>query len=129
MAIPNTGIVTGRPETRSVQVTSDLTGKEYTLVKLAANNTVVAADDATAVPYVLTEGVDGSTTERTVAIVIGGRTKVKLGGTVAVGDRLTADSNGAAVATTSGGAEYGLTAETAGVAGDIIPVTVTPGNV
>ena len=129
MAFPNTGTVTGRPETRSVQVATNLTGKEYTFVKLSTLNKVVATADATATPYVLTEGVDGSVTERTVAIVIGGRTKIKLGGTVAIGDRLTATTGGVAIATTTDGDEYGLIAEAAGVSGDIIPATFAEGTI
>ncbi len=129
MATPNTGTVIGRPETRSVQIAVDLSGKEHTLVKATDDNKVVATADATATPRVLLTGIDGSTTEQTGTIVIGGRTKVKLGGTVATGDKLTATTAGVAIATTTDGDEYGLIAEAAGVSGDIIPVQVVEGTI
>lgn len=51
------------------------------------------------------------------------------GGTVAVGDWLTANASGAAVATTTAGAIVIGRAEVAGVSGDIGSVFVVPGKI
>lgn len=61
--------------------------------------------------------------------VSGGGAKALLGGTVAVGDALTADSNGALVATTSNADNIIAVAMQSGVAADIIGVEVVFGIV
>jgi hypothetical protein len=52
---------------------------------------------------------------------------VRLGGTVAAGDLLTADANGRAIATTTPGHRYIGIAEQAGVANDVISYLRAPG--
>lgn len=55
---------------------------------------------------------------------IGGVTKLKVAGTVAVGDNLTADSAGKAVTTTTTGNYVGAIALAAGSAGDYVPALI-----
>jgi hypothetical protein len=56
--------------------------------------------------------------------------EVKLGGTVAAGDELTADADGNAVAIAAEATARSIgTAQAAGVEGDIIPVLVNPSTV
>lgn len=52
--------------------------------------------------------------------------RVYYGGTVAAGDRLTADANGAAIATTTAGAHIVGRAAVSGVAGDIGTAEINP---
>ena len=58
----------------------------------------------------------------------GGVCHVEYGDTVALGDRLTADSKGRAVATTTDNAEIIGTAEAAGENGEIGAVRINPGR-
>ncbi|MEY2686662.1 MAG: hypothetical protein RL375_860 [Pseudomonadota bacterium] len=55
-----------------------------------------------------------------VDIAVGPVPKVRLGGTVAVGDALTSNATGAAIVTTTIGHRYIGFAEQAGVSGDVI---------
>lgn len=125
------GVVTGTPETRTVNIDSDLSDKEFYAVSIvdAVEDTVNLLAAATAIPFILAEGGDGSTTATLGTIVTGGRSKVKLGGTVAAGDKLTATTGGKWIATTTENDNFGAIAEKAGVANDIIAVTVTQGTV
>ena len=59
-----------------------------------------------------------------VDVIVAGETKLILGGTVHIGDRLTADTNGYGVAVSSGISNIGAIAMEYGVSGDIIPVDV-----
>lgn len=126
-----TGVVTGKPETITKKVESDLSAKQYYLVNIDGTDEelITLASAATETPFVLLEGVDGSTADGQAAIAIGGTAKVKLGGTVAPGDLLTADSAGKAIATTTNGNFYGLIALEIGVANDIILAKVSQGIV
>lgn len=60
-------------------------------------------------------------TGEVVDIAVGPVPFVKLGGTVAVGDWLTSDASGRAIATTTTGNQVIGRAELAGVSGDIVP--------
>lgn len=126
-----TGVVTGKPETITKKVESDLSAKQYYLVNIDATDEelIVLASGVTETPFVLQEGVDGSVADGQAAIAVGGTTKVKLGGTVAPGDLLTSDGSGKAIATTSNGNFYGLVALEIGVANDIILAKVSQGIV
>lgn len=77
-------------------------------------------------------GVSGSravVADETVEIAITGIADVKYGGNVAVGDLLTSDSDGKAVATTTAGKRVVGIAMAAGVDDDIGEVLLAPGSV
>lgn len=62
-----------------------------------------------------------------VDFAVGPVPKVRLGGTVAVGDALTSDASGAAIATTTTGNRVIGFAEVAGAAGDVVTYLRSPG--
>lgn len=66
--------------------------------------------------------------DRGTTIQINGVSKLKLGGTVNEGDRLTSDANGAGVATTTATHTVGAIALSAGASGEYIDVQVVPGS-
>lgn len=117
--------------TMTVTIDTNLTDKEYYLVNLESTGEKIVnlAAGATAFPFVLAEGGDGSTTPLKGSIVLSGRVKVKLGGTVAAGDKLTSDGNGKAVTTVTDHNHYGFIALEDGVSGDIIDALVSLGTV
>lgn len=121
----DTGVVFGKPETRSVTIDSNLTDKEYFFVTMDTTDEHVVnlAAAATAVIFPLIEGGNGATTATRGTIVTGGQTKIKLGGSVNAGAKLTSDGAGKAV-TASTGNNVGAIALAGGVDGDIIPVLV-----
>lgn len=127
----STGTLSAEVQTKTKKVESDLSTKQYYLVNIDGTDEelVAIASGATEMPYVLLEGVDGSTADKWAAIAVGGRVKVKLGGTVAPGDLLTSDGSGLAIATTSNGNFYGLVALEIGVANDVIEAQVEQGIV
>lgn len=126
-----TGVQFGDTVTKTVKIDSDLSDKEYYLVNLDTSDDQVVniASDASAVPFVLCEGVDGSSTEGIGTIAVGGRVKVKTGGSVNAGDKLTSDGSGLAIATTTDTNHYGLIALESGASGDIVEALVAPGMV
>lgn len=67
-------------------------------------------------------------TGEVVDIAVGPVPKVRLGGTVAVGDWLTSDANGKAITTTTTGNRVIGYAEQAGVADDIVNYHRAPGQ-
>jgi len=116
--------------TRTMTIDTDLSDKMYHFVKLDSDdNVVVATANATAIPFVLLEDGNGATTPLLGSIAMAGVVKIKLGGTVAQGDKLTATTGGKAIATTTDGDLYGLVALTEGVADDIIEALVSVGCV
>ena len=124
------GNIFSKLQTRSVQIESNLAAQEYTFVKFSTttDGVVEQATDATAPVYILNEGYDGTSGARTGSVIMGGQAKLKVGGTVAAGDFLTADGSGLGVATTTANAKYGATALEAGVANDVVMVQVVQGN-
>lgn len=126
-----TGVTTGTIQTRTVRIDSNLSDKTGYAVSLDATDfpvvNLLAA--ATSVPFVLLEGADGSATATTGTIVTAGRTQVKLGGTVAPGDKLTATTNGVWIKTTTAGNNFGAISEEVGASGDFISVLVAQGMV
>lgn len=107
----------------------DLTGKQYFIGVRQANGTVILATAGQGDGVI--EYSNNPTLGATVALVDDGTTKVKLNGTVAIGDPLVADATGAAVKWTSQtGLQFGKARE-AGVAGQIIAAAVdfTPSSV
>lgn len=107
------------PRFRSMLAAVDLTAKRYYLVKQDGSGNAVLAAAAT-------DKIEGSIDDPGNGSVLGGISvakangKVILGGTVAPGDNLTSDANGAAIATTTGGNLVFGRAVYAGVAGDVI---------
>lgn len=123
--------LTNAPETKSVRTATDLSAKENYFVKLDTSNEgeVVLTEDAAAMPFPLVDGADGSVTEATCAIAVGGETKLKLGGSVNAGQPLTASTGGVAIATTTNKDMYGAIALENGASGDVINVLVRQGFV
>lgn len=128
-----TGVQYGDTLTRSVRIESNLSGKEYYLVNIEQDSgeesKVAIASGATKFPFVLCEGFDGSSTAKTGLIAVGGRVKVKVGGTVTADDKLTSDGSGLAITTTTGTNHYGLIALQDGSANDVIEALVSFGMV
>lgn len=124
----NTGNVTTGLVTKTVTIDSDLSAKQYHFVDFDATdeNVVNLVEDAASFGFVLIEGVDGSTTAGRGAIAVGGITQIKIGGTVAAGDSLTATTAGVAITTTTDGDRAGLIALEGGASGDIITALVAP---
>lgn len=127
----STGHITDAPQTKTVTIDSNLTDKEYFFVNMDASDDKVVniAADASKVPFPLIEGGNGSSDAVSGTIATGGESKAKLGGTVTQGDKLTSDSNGKAVATTTDTDHYGAIALASGVLNDVIPVKVVQGMV
>lgn len=126
-----TGQVYGNGDVRTVTMDSDLSAKEMFAVNMDAtdDDNVNLAADASAIPFVLIDGEDGSSAKADGSIALSGRTKVKLGGTVAPGDKLTADSVGKWIATVTDTDHYGAIAMQIGVANDVIEAKISQGTV
>ena len=118
-------------ETRSIAIDTNLKDKEYFAVNYDGTDEGVVniASTATAIPYVLENGGDGSTNETTGTIVLSGVTKVKIGGAVQEGARLTSNADGEWVATTTANNQYGAIALDTGVDGDVIPASIERGTI
>jgi hypothetical protein len=130
-SIPS-GVSTLPPVTMTVTMDSDLSAKSGYGVNLDTtdNKNVNLAANATAgFPYPLYDAADGSVTKATGSVVLSGGCKVKLAGTVAPGDRLTTDSNGKWIATTTDHQFYGCVALAIGASGDMVDVFVERGMV
>jgi hypothetical protein len=106
---------------RSFKSATDLSAKQNFIVKLSASETVALASAATDVFIGTIE--NKPTSSGTVSVVMrhGGRTGlVVAGGTITRGDKLTSDSAGKAVTTTTGADQVlGIALESA-VAGDVV---------
>lgn len=118
-------------DTRTVNIDTNLSGKENLLVSLDANDEGVVnlAGSGVKSLFVLITGADGSVTPTIGTIVTEGLVKVKLGWSVNPGDYLTSksDSSGEAVACTTDGQPYSLLAMGKGVDHDIIVAKVCHG--
>jgi hypothetical protein len=106
---------------------ADLTGKLHYFVKLSADFTVVLATAGTeAIVGVIREEANIG---KPVTVQYGGMGKAIAGGAITVGQRITSDSNGKAVATAVGGdIVVGLALMNANV-GDIFTFLFVPGQV
>ena len=126
-----TGVVYGDTVERSVTMDADLSDYEMFLANLDTTDeeNVNLATDASAFPFVLTDAGDGSSSKYLGSIAIGGRIKVKAGGTVAPGDKLTSNSASKAVKTTTDTNHYGLIALEIGATDDVIEALVSLGMV
>ncbi|MEE8151267.1 MAG: hypothetical protein V3T43_06085 [Nitrosomonadaceae bacterium] len=118
-------------DTITVVIDTNLDAKERFFVTLetTGDRIVNLAANAAAPVFILMEGVDGSTTAGIGTVAMVGRVPVELGGTVTAGAKLTSDSAGKAVATTTDTDHYGGIALEDGVSGDIITMLIAPGMV
>ncbi len=107
--------------TKTLTSAADLSAKAGYIVKLDASGNLDLAAAATNLIVGVLESNDGGSGATGVYQFLG-TVKVKLGGTVAIGDFVTADSAGKGVATTSDHAVVVGRALEAGVAGDMIEV-------
>lgn len=100
---------------------AEATVERYRIIK-AGTGTIGCIKAAAATDKLLgtSDELDHSNGEM-VDLAVGSVPFVKLGGTVAVGDLLTSDANGQAIATTTTGNAYIGRAAKAGVSGDEIP--------
>lgn len=108
----------------SARAAKSLSGKQYQLAKLTASGEAELCGEGEAGYIISEDAVEGDYA----TLVIGAeRTKVKLGGTVAVGETLMSNAEGKAVKTTSGSGKLIVAiAREAGASGDIIEVLTVP---
>jgi len=104
----------------TLEAGGDLSAGQYRFVELAADAQVdiVASAGGDAVGVLQN---DPSAAGRAATVAVMGVSKVVAGATVAAGDRLQSDANGAAIAAASGDIVLGR-ALTGGAAGDVIEV-------
>ena len=112
---------------KSLRATAD--ADPHTIAKAGAaflESAPAAADDD---PLIGTYDAQGATSGDMADVVQAGWGEVKLGGTVAAGDMLTADANGHAVKIAAGATKRTIgMAMAPGVDGDIIPYLAQPGT-
>ena len=125
-----TGVVTSELKTRTVLIDTDLSDKEFFFVNYDATDEDVVniASGVTEFPFVIIEAEDGSSLaaadpEKKGTIVISGVTKIKLGGTVVSGDKITSDANGKGVATITDKDHVGGIVLENGVLDDIVAMS------
>lgn len=92
--------------TISVKAAADLSAKQYCFVKVTADDTVNTAGDGEGALGVLQD--DPSVIGSACAVGIGGVTKVKFGGTVAAGELICSNADGAAVKASAGKTVQGI---------------------
>lgn len=128
------GVVTSAVQSRTVKTVTNLTDKEGYLMNYdgTTDQLIAIASAGTVAPFCLLEGVDGTvdtTNGRPVSVAVGGVVKVKAGGSITAGARLTSDSAGKAVVTTSTGNVYGFIALENGATDDLVAALVQLGVV
>lgn len=94
----------------------------------AADNLAIQAAAATDKIFSVSDNL-GAKSGETFDVIVDGIALVKYGGNVAVGDLLTSDANGQAIATTTASNRVIGVAMVSGVSGDIGSVLVSPGSV
>lgn len=106
----------------SLPAAGDLSAAQYKIVYVNSSGQAAVANATSHTVGVLQN--DPSAAGQAATVAYAGVSKVKAGGTVAAGARVTSDANGAAVAAaTAGDAVIGV-ALNAGVSGDVIPVLI-----
>lgn len=103
----------------------------YRIVKFSADSTVTKSSAATDKHIGVTTSLAAASTDTRVDVIRAGIAEVIYGGNVAVGDLLTADADGKAVAAApAAGVNNRIIgiAEVAGVSGDIGSVLLSPGS-
>lgn len=125
-----TAPISGRVDTSTVRIDSDLDAKEYYAVDFDGTdkNVVNLVEDGATQAFLLNTAGDGSSNEVVGSIVRGGQTKAKLVGTVAAGDPLVPSTGGALIKATVDTEFVVATALLAGVSGDVISVEVCQGT-
>lgn len=108
---------------------ADLSGMAYRIVKTSASGVVTNTTAATDIMIgVLTDGVaDGSSENQGVSVAISGIAKIKAGGVVAVGDQLTSNGDGRAIAAAGGNSIIGRALSPASGADEVIDCLLIPG--
>ena len=101
----------------------DMTAKQFFIVQLAADADVEVAEGATDLIVGVLQNAPDTGEQATYRF--GGTTKVSAGGTIAVGDWVTTDSAGEAIATTTDGNIVIGRALAAAVDGDIVEVQMS----
>ena len=99
-----TGIYETITAVRTVRIDSDLSAKTNYLVTLDGTDDLVVnlAAAATAPVFVLIEGTNGSSSESVGTIALAGCiVRVKAGGGITAGDKITSHTNGTGIATTT----------------------------
>lgn len=127
----NTGVKTNVTNTMPVKVDSDLSAKQYYFVDLDTTDDEVVnlVADAASFGWVLLEGVNGSSTTKNSTIAIEGIVKVKSGGAISAGDKITATTGGAAIATTTDTNHYNGIAMENAASGDLFAMKIEHGMV
>jgi hypothetical protein len=115
--------------TRSVRIASNLSGKEGYAVGFTDDNTVALLEAATSIPFILIEGIDGSSEAGTGTILLTGSYPVKLGGSVAQGDKLTATTGGVWITTVTDKNNFGAIATADGASGDRLEAIASVGMI
>lgn len=130
MADNSTAPITGKIDTQTVRIDSDLSDKEYYAVDFDGTdrNVVNLVADGDTQGFLLETAGDGSTNETTGTIIISGRTKAKLVGTVAAGDHLRPSTGGALIKNVTDTKFSCAIALEAGVSGDLISVKAMQGS-
>jgi hypothetical protein len=131
MANP-TGLLETIASTRQVRIDTDLSAKQNYLVTLDTTDDGVVnlAAAATAPLFVLIEGTKGSVTESMGTIALPGSiVKVESGGGISAGDKITSDSNGKGVATTTDKNHVAGIAFENATSGDTFLMIVAPSQV
>lgn len=106
---------------------ADLSGTatQYRFVKISANNTVVLASGATDEIVGVLQNRPKQNQGATVAM--DGRLKVVAGAALVIGDRVTSDSAGRAIATTTAGnSSFGVVVHSAANANELAEIEVQP---
>jgi len=126
----STAPITGSIKTQSVRIDTDLSDKEYYAVDFDGTdrNVVNNVADGNTQGFILVTAGDGSTNETTGVIVLSGRTKAKLVGTVEAGDHLAPSTGGALDKNTTDKKFTCAVALEEGVSGDLIAVEAIQGT-
>jgi len=119
-----------RLDLRSFTAGADLSLLQYSMLKLDVNGAVIPC--AVAGEKAIGILANAPTLGQAAAILPlgqGGQFKVKLAGTVAIGDPIVTNNAGLGITSVTPGHAIVGFAETAGAAGDIISITVESGNI
>mgnify|MGYP001579847087 CR=1 FL=1 len=103
---------------------SNLSALQYTSVKLDTSEEVVAAVSGSKSIGILQDAPNGTSTEKTATVRVAGLSKLKLGGTVAMGEYLKSDAAGKGIAVTADNDEIMAMALTSGDNNDLIAVII-----
>lgn len=108
---------------------SDLSAKQYHVVKLDASEEVVISTANDKSLGILQDAPEGSSTEKTATVRVGGLSKGKIAETVTFGQFLTPDANGQLEVCDAADEEYIAIAMSSGEANDLIAVLIQHGEV